>query len=471
MTYGIPSYKLEKDVIDAEIEVIRQLGVEIKCGVEVGKDVTLEELRAEGYQAFYIAIGCQGGKLPEIPGADAKGTQLAVSFLHNAIENQDQKMEGKAVIIGGGNVAIDCARTSYRFGGEDVAMFCLESREEMPASQEEIQEALEEDIAIHNGWGPKEILKNADGGVKAVVFQKCTSVFEEDGKFNPKYKEEEQMTVECSHVIFAIGQSIEWGKLLEGTKVEFWHGNYPVADALTYQTAEPDIFVGGDVYTGPKFVIDAIEAGKNAAVSLHRYVHPGTSMTIGRNRREFHELDKEDIKLEGYDTIGRQEAGMEGSIDYKRSFQDAHKTLTEEQVHLEASRCLSCGASVVDENKCIGCGICTTKCEFDAIRLHRDHPECSKMVRSEDKFKEIGAYMAGKAAKAAFTKTPVVTKKVAKTVKKSGSAAKKAAGALRKAAVSAKKGKGPRAKATGEARKEAKQGRTSGASKKTTKKP
>lgn len=391
--------------------------------------------------------------------------------MHDAIENQDQKMEGKAVIIGGGNVAIDCARTSYRFGGEDVAMFCLESREEMPASQEEIQEALEEDIAIHNGWGPKEILKNADGGVKAVVFQKCTSVFEEDGKFNPKYKEEEQMTVECSHVIFAIGQSIEWGKLLEGTKVEFWHGNYPVADALTYQTAEPDIFVGGDVYTGPKFVIDAIEAGKNAAVSLHRYVHPGTSMTIGRNRREFHGLDKEDIKLEGYDTIGRQEAGMEGSIDYKRSFQDAHKTLTEEQVHLEASRCLSCGASVVDENKCIGCGICTTKCEFDAIRLHRDHPECSKMVRSEDKFKEIGAYMAGKAAKAAFTKTPVVTKKVAKTVKKSGSAAKKAAGALRKAAVSAKKGKGPRAKAAGEARKEAKQGRTSGASKKTTKKP
>lgn len=350
-------------------------------------------------------------------------------------------------------------------------MFCLESREEMPASQEEIQEALEEDITIHNGWGPKEILKNADGGVKAVVFQKCTSVFGEDGKFNPKYKEEEQMTVECSHVIFAIGQSIEWGKLLEGTKVEFWHGNYPVADALTYQTAEPDIFVGGDVYTGPKFVIDAIEAGKNAAVSLHRYVHPGTSMTIGRNRREFHELDKEDIKLEGYDTIGRQEAGMEGSIDYKHSFQDAHKTLTEEQVHLEASRCLSCGASVVDENKCIGCGICTTKCEFDAIRLHRDHPECSKMVRSEDKFKEIGAYMAGKAAKAAFTKTPVVTKKVAETVKKSGSAAKKAAGAVRKAAVSAKKGKRPRAKAAGEARKEAKQARPSGASKKTPKKP
>ena len=240
-------------------------------------------------------------------------------------------------------------------------------------------------------------------------------------------------------MIFAIGQSIEWGNLLEGTKVEFWHGNYPVADALTYQTAEPDIFVGGDVYTGPKFVIDAIEAGKNAAVSLHRYVHPGTSMTIGRNRRNFHELDKEDIKVEGYDTIGRQEAGMDPSIDQKHSFRDAHKTLTEEQVHLEASRCLSCGASVVDENKCIGCGVCTTKCEFDAIHLHRDYPECSKMVKSEDKFKEIGAYMAGRAAKTAFSKTPIVTKKVAETVKKSGNAAKKAAGTIQKAVETRRK--------------------------------
>lgn len=439
MTYGIPSYKLEKDVIDAEIDVLRQLGTTIKCGVEVGKDITIEKLRAEGYQAFYIAIGCQGGKVPEIPGNDAKGIDLAVSFLHDATENQDQKMEEKAVVIGGGNVAVDCARTAYRFGGKDVTMFCLESREAMPASQEEIQEALEEDIAIENGWGPKEILKDEDGTVKAVVFKKCTSVFDAEGKFNPQYDENDCKTVACSHVIFAIGQSVEWGNLLEGTKVEFWHGNYPVADALTYQTAEPDIFVGGDVYTGPKFVIDAIEAGKNAAVSLHRYVHPGTSMTIGRNRRNFHELDKEDIKVEGYDTIGRQEAGMDPSIDQKHSFRDAHKTLTEEQVHLEASRCLSCGASVVDENKCIGCGVCTTKCEFDAIHLHRDHPECSKMVKSEDKFKEIGAYMAGRAAKTAFSKTPIVTKKVAETVKKSGNAAKKAAGTIQKAVETRRK--------------------------------
>ena len=434
MTYGIPSYKLEKDVIEAEIDVLRELGVDIRCGIEVGRDITLEELRRQGYQAFYVAIGCQGGKIPEIPGNDAKGIDIAVSFLHHAAEHQEQRMEGRVVVIGGGNVAVDCARTASRFGSQNVSMFCLESRETMPASGEEIRETLEEDISIHNGWGPKEIVKSEDGKVQAVVFKKCTAVFDSDGRFNPQYDEEEVLVTECDHVIFAIGQSIEWGGILEGAKVEFWHGNYPVADALTFQTKEADIFVGGDVYSGPKFVIDAIEAGKNAAESLHRYVHPGASMTIGRNRRDFHELDKDDIRIEGYDTIGRQEAGTDEAVDQKRSFRDARKLLTEEQVHLEAGRCLSCGASVVDENKCIGCGICTTKCEFDAIRLHRDHPECSKMSRSEDKFKEIGAYMAGKAVKGAFTKKPEV-KRAAGTVKKTmKQAAEAPSGTIKKAA-------------------------------------
>ena len=402
MTYGIPSYKLEKDVIEAEIDVLRELGVEIRCGVEVGKDVTLEELRNQGYQAFYVAIGCQGGKIPPIPGNDAEGIDIAVSFLHKATENQEQKMEGRVVVVGGGNVAIDCARTAHRFGSKEVSMYCLESRDTMPASLDEIEETLEEDIAINNSWGPKEILKDEFGKVKAIVFKKCTSVKDETGKFNPQYDENDTVTVECENIIFAIGQGIEWGNLLEGSKVEFWHGNYPVADALTYQTAEPDIFVGGDVYSGPKFVIDAIEAGKNAAESLHRYVHPGASMTIGRNRRDFHELNKEDIAVENYDTAGRQEAGLDNSIDHKMSFRDAHKTLTAEQVHAEASRCLSCGASVVDENKCIGCGVCTTKCEFDAIKLHRDHPEMTNMRKSEDKFKAIGPYAVKRAIKIAF---------------------------------------------------------------------
>ena len=175
-------------------------------------------------------------------------------------------------------------------------------------------------------------------------------------------------------------------------------------DALTYQTAQPDIFVGGDVCTGPRFAIDAIAAGKQGAISIHRFVQPNTSLTIGRNRRDFHELDKSNLALGEYDRAPHQSAALDAGIDAHRSFRDAHLTLTEDQVKIETARCLGCGASVVDPNKCIGCGVCTTKCEFDAIRLHRDLPECSKMVRSEDKFKAILPYMAKREIKIRFAK-------------------------------------------------------------------
>lgn len=405
LTYGIPSYKLEKGVIDAEIDILRELGVEIKCNVEVGKDVTISQLREQGYKAFYVAIGCQGGRLPGVSGDDAKNTETAVSFLHRISENQNEKLNGKVVVIGGGNVAIDSARTATRLGADSVSMFVLESRETMPATKIEIHEALEENVEINNGWGPKEILKNENGEVKGIVFKKCLSTIDEEThRFSPKYDENELMTVDADYVIFAIGQTIEWGKMLEGEEVEFWHGNYPVADNLTYQTKQKDIFVGGDVYSGPKFAIDAIESGKNAAESLHRFVRPGASLTIGRNRRQFVMLDKDDITIETYDTAGRQEAGLDTSFDYKKSFRDAHLTLTEDQVKIETARCLGCGASVVDENKCIGCGICTTKCEFDAIHLHRDHPEASTMTKSEDKFKKILPYAIKRAFKIKFGK-------------------------------------------------------------------
>ena len=390
MTYGIPSFKLEKDVIDAEIDVLRELGVEIKCGVEVGKDVTIQQLRDQGYEAFYIAIGCQGGRRPGVPGDNAAGTSIAVDFLHHALEDESQKMEGNVVVVGGGNVAVDCVKTAKRFGAAKVSMVCLEDRASMPASRNEVAEALEENIDICNSWGPKEVKVDENGHVTAIVFKKCLRTIDENGKFNPAYDDSETMTLEADHIVFAIGQAIEWGKLLEGTKVEFWRGNYPVADPLTYQTAEPDIFVGGDVYHGPKFVIDAIEEGKCAAESLHRYVHKGADMKIGRNRRDFIMLDKDDIYVDSYDHAGRQEAGMDETID-PHSFRDAHLTLTEEQVKIETARCLGCGASWVDPNKCIGCGVCTTKCMFDAIHLKRDHPECTDMRRAEDKIKVVAS--------------------------------------------------------------------------------
>lgn len=385
LTYGIPSYKLEKDVIEAEIDIIRQLGAEIKCGIEVGKDVTIAQLKEQGYKAFFIAIGCQGGRRPNVKNGTAKGTDIAVNYLRESFENRDKKFEGDVVVVGGGNVAIDCARNAHRMGAKSVKMFCLETKDEMPANNEEIMEAIEENVSIRNSWGPKEVVVNEDGEVTGIIFKKCVRAFDDKGKFAPVYDEESLTEVKCDKIVFAIGQSIEWGKLLEGTNVKFWHGNYPVADKFTYQTDDPDIFVGGDVFTGPRFVIDAIAAGHEAAESLHRHVRPDAHMTIGRDRRNYTPLDKEDLTYPSYDKAGRQEAGMDETIDYKNSFEDAHKTFTEEQLKTEVQRCLGCGAAYVDPNKCIGCGLCTTRCQFDAIHLVRDHPEHSTMIVAEKK--------------------------------------------------------------------------------------
>ena len=391
LRYGVPSFKLEKDVIDAEIDIIRHLGVEIKCGVEVGKDVTLDELRSQGYKAFYIAIGCQGGRKANIPGEDAEGVMTAVDFLRTVGGDESYPVRGKAVVVGGGNVAIDVARTAVRCGAESVKMFCLEPRDRMPASEEEIEDAAADGVTLDCGWGPKEI-RVENGKVTGVVFKKCISVWDAEGRFNPAYDENDTITVDCDRVFLSIGQSIIWGDLLKGSRVKLGRGQGAEADKLTYQTAQPDIFVGGDVYTGPKFAIDAIAAGKEAAVSLHRFVQPNTSLTIGRNRRDFIELDKTNALIDiNYDTAPRQKPGYNEAL--RRTFRDGSETFTEEQVRAETARCLSCGASVVDPNKCIGCGLCTTKCGFDAIHLHRERPECSTMIKAEDKMKAILPYM------------------------------------------------------------------------------
>ncbi len=394
LRYGIPSYKLEKDVIAAEIDVMREMGVEIKTGVEVGKDVTLKELREQGYKAFYIAIGCSAGRRPGVPGDDAEGTTTAIDYLREANTGKTS-YTGRVVVVGGGNVAIDAARVSARSGAGEVHMLCLESEAEMPAADDEVREANEDGVKIQNGWGPKEVLTE-NGKVTGIIFKKCTSVKNAEGRFAPTYDENETIRIDCDRVIFAVGQRSVWGSMLEGENVTF-NGPTIVADKLTYQTGQPDIFVGGDVYTGPKFAIDAIAAGHYAAESLHRYVHNG-HMTIGRNRWEFNELDKSNISVESYDNSSRQIEGVDETVPSK-SFKDAHLTLTEEQVRKETARCLGCGATIVDENKCIGCGVCTTKCEFDAITLRRDHPECSKMVKAEDKFKHILPYQLKRAVK------------------------------------------------------------------------
>lgn len=371
MTYGMPSFRLEKDVVDAEIDVLRQLGVTIRTGIEVGKDVTLDQLREEGYKGFYLAIGAQGGRKLGIEGEESAGVVSGIEFLRMVAKDKNTKLPKRVVVVGGGNVAIDVARTAVRCGAEQISMYCLESRKEMPAAADEVSEAEEEGIQVNCGWGPKEILTE-NGRVTGIIFKKCISVKDADGRFNPQYDENTTIQIECDEVLSAIGQSIEWKELLKGSRVVLNKNQTVQADSWTYQTAQADIFVGGDAYTGPRFAIDAIAAGKEGAESLHRYVWEGHSLTLGRVKRDnFHYIDKDNLAPIDYDHAGRQVP--ETDQKKKKTFADERKVFTEEQVKIETARCLGCGAARVDQNICIGCGLCTTRCKFDAIHLNRKY--------------------------------------------------------------------------------------------------
>ena len=388
---AIPSFRLEKDVVEAEIDVLRQLGVEFRCGVEVGKDVTIAQLRQEGYRGFYVAVGLQsGGRLP-VPGGDAENVISGVDFMRDVNLRDKKSLSGRVVVIGGGNIAADVARTAVRCGAEKVSLYCLEGYDEMPMGEEDRSECERDGVAVYAGWGPREV--SVEGGKAAgVSFVKCLKVKDENGRFAPVYDENTVQVAPCTTVLFCIGQKAEWRELLSGTAVEFDPNGTAKADPVTYQTAEPDIFVGGDAFTGQKFAIDAIAAGKQGAVSLHRFVQ-GATLTIGRDRRQFIELDKKSalIAVDSYDNTPRQRVGYNEAL--RNTFRDERVAFTAQQVMAETARCLGCGASIVDPNKCIGCGVCTTKCAFDAIHLHRERPECSTMYACEDKMKAILPYM------------------------------------------------------------------------------
>lgn len=391
LMHGIPEFRLEKDVIAAEIDVLRALGVEFHCGVEVGRDVTIPELREQGYKGFYVAIGLQSGGKLGVPGEDAEGVKAGIELMREVNLEGKKSLSGRVVVIGGGNIGADVARTALRCGAEKVSLYCLEDYDSMPMGVEDRTECEEDGIEIHAGWGQTEILTE-NGRCSGIRFRKCLSVRNAEGRFAPTFDDNTTEEVPCDMVLYCIGQKVDWKGLLTGTAVELNPNGTAKADPVTYQTAEPDLFVGGDVYTGQKFAIDAIAAGKQGAVSLHRWVQDAP-LTIGRDKREFIELDKNNLLLEeaSYDNTPRQRIGYNETL--RKTFKDGRVAFTEEQVKAETARCLGCGASVVDPNKCIGCGICTTRCAFDAIHLHRDLPECSTMRSAEDKMKGILPYM------------------------------------------------------------------------------
>ena len=397
LTLGIPSFRLEKDVVNAEIEVLREMGVHFQCGVEIGKDLTIDQLREQGYKGFYLAIGAQKSAPIGVPGEDLSGVYGGVDFLRKVNLGKKPRIGKKCAVIGGGNVAMDVCRTAIRLGAKDTYIIYRRSQAEMPADAEEVAEAMEEGVQFRFLSAPAEIL-GENGKVKALKVE-IMELGEPDAKGRRKPVGTGKFeTIEVTSVIGAIGQRVDLGHIAPEA-MAFNRNGTVQADGVTYQTAQPDIFAGGDVVTGPKFAIDAIAAGREGAISLHRYVHEGQSLTLARDPREFYELDKKQavVPIDCFDAPARQTVAHDASK--AKTFSNDRITFTEAQVKAEASRCLGCGVSVVDQNKCIGCGLCTTRCEFDAIHLQRDMPEASRMYRTEDKMKAILPHMVKRAAK------------------------------------------------------------------------
>ena len=370
LTLGIPSFRLEKDVIKAEIKVLKDLGVKFKTGVEVGKDITLDKLRKDGFKAIYLAVGASKGAKVGCPGDDLDGVFTGIDFLRE-VNLGNKPAIGKAVaVIGGGNVAIDVARAAVRLGAKTTIVY-RRDRDAMPAADDEIEEAIEEGVKFKFLAAPAEITGEGKAAELKVEIMEL-----KDGK---PVGTGEFETMKVSAVISAIGQKID----LEGIEGINTGAKGTVLVDEYGRTNVEDVFAGGDLVTGPKFAIDAIAAGKEASISIHRYVHPGQTQDLGRDHRDYKPLDVATLGINavGFDNAPRQKAADAPAKEAKKSFKDLRGTLTEEQIKKEAARCLGCGCVVVDEDMCIGCGICTTKCKFDAIHLEKvmDHTSYSYM--------------------------------------------------------------------------------------------
>ena len=351
LALGIPAFRLEKDVLEAEIDVLRQMGVEFRTGVEIGKDVTLESLRAEGYKAFFLGVGAGEAVLPEIPGADGKQVQSALSFLRSVNLGKKPKL-GKVAVLGGSaatnHAVLDTAIAAAKLGGAVTVV--------TPGKESFFKSVKEEyDLAVASG-------------VEFVFDAKATEI-------TPKAVLCGEKSVPADQVFYALGQKAKLG----GIDVPVNAAGKVEVEKETQHVADSDVFAGGDVVTGPRTAIQAIAAGKQAAISIHRYVHAGQTLNLGRDHRDYKAMDKRvaAVALDTFSHAERQTAEPK-KLRSAKAMQDARGVFTEEQVKCEAARCLGCGVAVVNELTCVGCAICTTHCKFGAISMEKIHDADNK---------------------------------------------------------------------------------------------
>ncbi|MFQ5636860.1 MAG: FAD-dependent oxidoreductase [bacterium] len=380
LSLGVPEYRLPRDLIRAEVELIEELGVEIRCNQAVGRDISLQELRAE-FNAVVLAVGAKRSRMLDIPGADADQVIGGVEFLRDIALGHKVVLGQRVVVIGGGNVAFDVGRSVIRNTQLDVATLaahlasvtethicCLESHEEMPADDVEIIEASEEGIRLHSGLGPREI-HTENGRVTGVTFVRCTQVFDEQQRFNPKFDETQHTTLECETVILAIGQRVDVSFIdSKRAGLALLPNGAPKCDPVTLETTAENVFVAGDLAYGTKLLIHAVASGKQVARSIYKKF---TGEEIEPRSVELH-VPIEDYARE-YDYEQRQRVQLPVLATEERVRDQSTQvelTLLEQQARYEASRCLNCGINTIfDGNRCILCGGCVDICPSACLKI------------------------------------------------------------------------------------------------------
>ena len=381
---GVPGYRLPRELIRAEVAVIQSVGVEIRCNTQVGKDVRFADLRRD-FSAVIIACGAKRSRALPIPNADAIGVVGGVDFLRDVSLGKQVELGQRVIVIGGGNVAYDVARTVLRqeeydvsrtaarmAGVRQVNLVCLESLEEMPADTVEIVEGHEEGVIRHNGWGPKEVLveeRNGQKFARGVRFVRCTQVYDENKRFAPKFDDSSTQDIECDTILLSVGQSADLSFLdAQRDGVEMRSPQQIVNDPATGTTSAPGVFIAGDIAYGPRLMIHAIASGKQAARSVYRFLR---GKEIAPEEVQFHFPIEHYRREKNYERRKREHIPTLSAAERLKSPTALVEIgYSEDQAAAEAGRCLDCGINTIfDGERCILCGGCADVCPTVCLKL------------------------------------------------------------------------------------------------------
>ncbi len=381
LAVGVPAYRLPRELIAREVALIQALGVEIRCNTTIGKDISFANLRKD-FAAVLIAVGAKTSRGLNLTGEQGTRVYGGVDLLRAVSLSEPLSIGRDVVVIGGGNVAYDVARSVLRQIAYDTArtakrllttsqvwLVSLESLEEMPADTLEILEGDEEGIIRMNGWGPLEIQRNSNGEVTGVLFKRCLRVYDENKRFAPTFDENIQHTISCDTVLLAVGQAPNLNFLNDGgTDVEQFRPGWPKVNQETLSTSAKGVFVAGDLAYGTRLLIDAVASGKKAARSIYEYI---TGRTLSPEATSAHIVQERYCREAGYETIRRVAVPVLEAEERLHHPETVVETgYSAEQAMREASRCLDCGVTpVFDGNRCVLCGGCADVCPTQCLKL------------------------------------------------------------------------------------------------------